>query len=76
MHDLHESTMRAEAATAAFTAIIDDSPGAVPNSDGTQRIRNASREVKAARDAMMKAHTRLNDILAHSTVPDDLKRSG
>ena len=31
IHDLHESTLRVEAATAAFTAIISDTPSAAPS---------------------------------------------
>jgi hypothetical protein len=45
-----------------------------PHPDGTQRIRNASNELTAEREAMMKAHNRLTDFLNTGIVPDDLKR--
>ncbi len=74
--DLHEATKRAEAATEAFAAITSQIPNGMPHADGVQRIRNASHELTAARDEMMKAHNRLNDFLDKGIVPDDLKRSG
>ena|SRR5258708_3119319 len=43
---------------------------------GTQAIHDASRQLTAARDALIKAGNRLNDFLKNGTVPDDLKRSG
>jgi len=76
MRDLHEATLRAEAATTAFHAVTGDIPSYIPQPDGTQRIHNASRALKVARDEMMTAHNRLNEFLEHGIVPDDLKRSG
>ena len=74
--DLHEATKRAEAATEAFAAITSQIPSGMSHSDGVQRIRNASRELTAARDEMMNAHNRLNAFLHKGIVPDDLKRNG
>jgi hypothetical protein len=73
---LLEATKRAEAATDAFAAIASNIPSGMPHPDGVQRIRNASHELTAARNEMMKAHDRLNDFLTAGIVPEDLKRSG
>jgi hypothetical protein len=51
-------------------------PSFIPHPDGTQRIHNASHQLTEARNAMMKAHHRLNDYLERDIVPKDLKRSG
>jgi len=64
--------MRADAATAAFIEITSDIPSGLPHPDGIQRIHNASREMDAARKAMMAAHSRLNDFIESGTVPPDL----
>jgi len=74
--DLEEATQRADEATDAFSAISRDIPSGLPHPDGTQQIHNASHKLSAAREAMMKAHTRLNDYVERGIVPDDLKRSG
>jgi len=73
MRDLHEAALRAESATREFNAITSDLPSFIPPPDGTQRIRNASHVLKAARDEMMMAHKRLDDFVKHGVVPDDLK---
>jgi hypothetical protein len=73
VQDLHEATLRADAATEAFTAIAGDIPSGMPQPDGIQRIQNASREMDAARKAMMTAHTRLNDFIEGGIMPEDLK---
>jgi len=68
-----EAALRAESATREFNAITSDLPSFIPPPDGTQRIRNASHVLKAARDEMMMAHKRLDDFVKHGVVPDDLK---
>ena len=68
------ATERADAATAAFHALMRDVPSNLPQSDGTQRMQNASRELTVARQAMTEATLRLNDFLQHGTIPEDLKR--
>ena len=65
--------MRAEATTAAFAAISGDIPSGMPHPDGIQRIHNAAREMDAAREAMMTAHSRLNDFIERGIVLEDLK---
>lgn len=64
---------RADAANAAFHALIREVPSHVPQPDGSQRLHNASRELTLARQAMMEATLRLNDFLNHGTIPEDLK---
>ena len=59
-----------------FQAVMSDIPSGLPHPDGTQRIHNASSQMKDAREGMMTAHKRLNDYLSVGTVPEDLKRSG
>src|ERR1700730_9984703 len=62
-HDLIEATKRAESAADTFAAVAGDIPSALPHPDGVQRIHNASHELRAARDEILKAHNRLNDFL-------------
>jgi hypothetical protein len=69
-----EATERANAASAAFNAVLDRTPSGLPHPDGTQRIRNASRDLDSARREMMKAHTRLNEFIERGVVPEDLKQ--
>jgi hypothetical protein len=68
--DLHEATRRAEAATDAFAALTAGIPSGMPHQDGTQRIYDASHELNAARDEMLKAHNRLNGFLTTGIVPE------
>jgi hypothetical protein len=68
------ATARAEAANAAFHALMRDIPSSVPHPDGSQRLHNASRELTLARQAMTEATLRLNEFLNHGTIPEDLKR--
>jgi hypothetical protein len=72
---LAELKMAADSATMEFNAISGDIPSGLPDPDGTQRIQNAARTLKAARDEMMMAHNRLNAFLETGIVPDDLKQS-
>ena len=74
--DLDEAIQRSDNANDAFTALLSNIPNGDPQPDGTQRIRNASRDLTAAREAMMKAHNRLTDFLNTGIVPDDLKQRG
>ena len=67
------ATERADAANAAFHALMRNLPSGVPHPDGSQRLQNASRELTTARQAMMEATLRLNDFLNHGTIPEDLK---
>ncbi len=72
--DVALATERAEAANAAFHALVRDIPSNAPHPDGSQRLHNASRELTIARQAMMEATLRLNDFLNRGTIPEDLKR--
>jgi hypothetical protein len=75
VNDIVEATAKVSAANKAFSGIMDQFPSGLPHPDGTQRIKNASRELDAARTEMMKAHTRLNDFIQHGVVPEDLKQN-
>ncbi len=70
---LTEAKARSHAASGAFTAVVGDIPSALPHPDGTQRIHNVSRELSAAREEVMQAHTRLNEFLSRGIIPEDLK---
>jgi hypothetical protein len=74
LRDLQEATKRADEASDAFLAITTEIPSGFPHPDGTQQIHNASHKLTAAREAMMKAHTRLNDYLERGIVPEELKQ--
>ena len=74
--DLDEAIQRSDNANDAFTTLLSNIPSGDPQPDGTQRIRNASGELTAAREAMMRAHNRLTDFLNNGIVPDDLKKGG
>jgi hypothetical protein len=74
-HNLNEAVKRADAANDAFVAITAGIPSSIPHPDGAQRIHNATRDLSAAREEMMKAHNRLDDFLKTGIVPEDLKRS-
>ena|SRR5579864_2290180 len=76
IQDVVEATTRAHAASEAFSAILADVPSGLPHPDGTQRIYDVSRELSAAREQRMRAHTRLNDFLKSGTIPEDLKQGG
>jgi hypothetical protein len=73
--DLKEARLQAESAATEFNAVTSDIPSFIPPPDGAQRIHNASQKLTEARNAMMKAHRRLNDYLERGIVPEDLKRT-
>jgi len=68
--------VRAAEASEAFNEISLRLPTGLPYPDGTQQIRDASRELSTARKEMMKAHDRLYRYLERGIVPEDLKRCG
>ncbi len=71
-----EATARNNAASQAFNLAIGQVPSGM-DSDGSQRIHDASRELAKARNEVMNAHTRLNNFLSRGIVPEALKvRSG
>lgn len=73
MRDAAAAAERADAANAAFHALMRDIPSNAPHPDGSQRLHNASRELTIARQAMLETNLRLNDFLNHGTIPEDLK---
>ena len=72
--DLHNAVKIADLANENFVMATRDVASEDQHPDGTQSIRNASRQLTAARIEMMKAHSRLNDFLSTGIVPDDLKK--
>jgi hypothetical protein len=70
-----KTTATLDAASEEFNALLNAIPSGVPHPDGTQRIQVASRTVSAARNDMIRAHSRLNDFLTRGVVPEELKRS-
>ena len=65
------STARAHAASEALSAIMGDMPSGLPQPDGNLRIQNAAHALAAARNEMMRAHSRLDEFLARGSVPVD-----
>ena len=74
--DLAQATRLADVAAEAFVTATSDIPSGMPHPDGVQRIHNASHEMTAARNELIKAHDRLNKFLNTGIVPKDLKLSG
>jgi len=70
------STARAHAASHALRAIMGDIPSGLPQPDGAQGIQNAAHALAAARNAVMRAHSRLDEFLASGLVPGDWKPGG
>jgi hypothetical protein len=75
IEDLLDATVREKAAFDKFNAALDRFPTGLPHPDGSQRIRNASHELEAARKGLKKAHSRLSDFLERGTIPEDLKQT-
>lgn len=71
--ELLASTARAHAAAEALSAIMRDIPSGLPQSDGSQRIQNAAHALAAARNEVMRAHSRLDEFLARDVVPGDFE---
>jgi hypothetical protein len=74
--EIQASTARAHAASEELGAIMGDIPSGLPHPDGSQRIQNAARSLAAARNEVMRAHSRLNEFLARGVVPADLEPGG
>ena len=75
-HEWAEAVKRADSASDAFMELTTRIPSGIPHSDGTQRIKNVSRQLSQARKEMMAAHDRLNGFLERGIVPDDLNQGG
>jgi hypothetical protein len=67
------SAVRAHAASEKLSAIMADIPSGLPQPDGSQQIQNAAHALAAARNEVMKAHSRLDEFLARGTVPGDFE---
>src|SRR6476661_7791132 len=59
--EMNAATERARLASERFDAILQDLPSGIPHPDGTQRIRNASREYADARKDLMETLRKIND---------------
>lgn len=68
-----DSEQRRIAASERFTQIMGEVPSGLPHSDGTHRIRLASREYADALAEAVLAMTRLNEFLVRGIIPPDLK---
>lgn len=71
-----EATARVTLANQIFFDVMSQVPSGLPHPDGTQRIRNASRELFRARKEMMTAYRRLDNFIESGIVPEDLKWNG
>jgi hypothetical protein len=71
--ELERTKSRYELARAEFTFVTTDIPSGLPQPDGTQRIHNMARDVRASRAAFQTALTRFNDFVLRGKIPDDLK---
>jgi len=60
-------------ASKLFAEVMSDIPSGIPHPDGTDRIRLASREYSASRDAATAAMKRLSDFLIRGIVSPELE---
>jgi len=72
--DFDAAQQRRIAASKRYTEIMSDIPSGIPQPDGTDRIRQASGEYKASRDAATEAMKRLSDFLIRGIIPAELAR--
>jgi len=75
LQDIIELTARNEKALEEFEAVAGQIPSGLPHPDGVQQIKNASANLATARQELMKAHRRLDEI-DRTIVPEDMERSG
>jgi hypothetical protein len=61
LQNVADATMRADAASEAFQNVIEDIPSGIPHPDGSQRIRNVSKQLLKARDEMVEANRLLDE---------------
>jgi hypothetical protein len=72
--DFEAAQQRRIEASKLFAEVMSDIPSGIPHPDGTDRIRLASREYSASRDAAMAAMKRLSDFLIRRIIPPELER--
>src|ERR1044071_132149 len=70
VRDLADATMRADAASDEFQAVVTEIPSGMPHPDGVQRIKNVSRRLRAARQEMSNAQNRLDEFQHRVAVRD------
>ena len=68
-----ECTARAHAASEELRTIMGDIPSGLPPPDGSRRIQNAAYALGAARNEVMRAHSRLDAFLKQGVVPSDFE---
>jgi len=71
--DFDAAQQRRIAASKRFAEVMNDIPSAIPHPDGTDRIRLASSEYSASREAATAAMKRLSDFLNRGIIPPDLE---
>ena len=67
MQELAEASELARRASDSFGAVLADIPSGLPYPDSTNRIQNASRELRRARERLLQAQ-----ILLHNLVMDEI----
>ena len=72
--DVDAAQQRRIVASKRFTEIMDDIPSGIPQPDGTDRIKMASREYKESREAATAAMKRLSDFMIRGMIPADLEQ--
>jgi hypothetical protein len=72
--DFDVAQQRRIAASKRYAEIMSDIPNGTPQTDGADRIRQASGEYRASREAATEAMRRLSNFLIRGTVPPELER--
>src|SRR5436190_17064508 len=72
--DFDAAQQRRIAASKRYNEIMSDIPSGIPQPDGTDRIRFASREYKASREEASAAMKQLSDFLIRGIIPPELGR--
>ena len=71
--EFHAAVQRRDLASAYFDEVRRAVPSGLPHPDGTQLIRNASRDYSAALDGLTRAVLRVTHFEVTGVIPDDLK---
>jgi hypothetical protein len=70
---LEWARLQHEIARTEFMQVCNNIPSGLPQPDGTQRLQNAARDLRASREAFEVAVTRFNDLILRGKIPDDLR---
>ena len=73
IQNLTDAKSRLETAASEFNSILGKIDSSLPHPDGSQRFRNASSELAAARKKKERAQDSLSDYLRRGIVPKDLE---